>query len=204
MKIAIIGATGHVGRILVDEALSRGHQVTGIARDVSSLAPRTGLTAMAGDLANPATLPEQLAGHDAVVSSVMFRSCDPHTLLDVVRGAGMKRYVVVGGAGSLQVAPGVRLIDTPDFPDEYREEASKGAAFLDVLRADGGDLDWTFLSPSALFVDGERTGIFRRGGDDLLVAGDDRSWISFQDYAVALIDELERPAHVRQRFTVGY
>ncbi len=204
MKIAIIGATGNVGRALVAEALSRGHDVTGIARDVSSLKPQDGLAVAAGDVNDPAALASLLAGHDAVISSVMFRFGDPHKLLTAVRQAGVDRYAVVGGASSLWAAPGVRLIDTPDFPDAYREEAGKGVEFLEVLRRDGGDLDWIFLSPSALFVDGERTGTFRLGLDDLLVAADGRSWISYQDYAAALVDELEKPAHHRQRFTVGY
>jgi putative NADH-flavin reductase len=114
----------------------------------------------------------------------------------------VKRYVVVGGAGSLEVAPGTRLIDLPDFPEAYRLEASKGAEFLDTLRQET-TLDWTFLSPSAEFVPGERTGKFRLGGDQLL-STEQGSRISFEDYAIALVDEIERPAHSRQRFTVGY
>jgi uncharacterized protein len=114
----------------------------------------------------------------------------------------VKRYLIVGGAGSLEVAPGVRLIDTPNFPEAYKAEATAGAAFLDLLRGETG-LDWTFLSPSALFVAGERTGKFRLG-KDLLLANAEGSRISFEDFALALVDELEKPAHPRQRFTVGY
>ncbi len=113
------------------------------------------------------------------------------------------RYLVVGGAGSLEVAPGVRLVMTAGFPVAYKAEAEKGAAFLDLLRAEK-ELNWTFLSPSALFTAGERTGQFRLGTDRLLTAEDGKSWISFEDFAVALADEIERPAHIRQRFTVGY
>ena len=110
---------------------------------------------------------------------------------------------MVGGAGSLEVAPGVPLVTTPNFPPQYKAEAEAGGAFLDLLRREK-ELNWTFLSPSALFVAGERTGKFRLGGDQLLSAADGKSWISFEDYAVALADEIERPAHPRARFTVGY
>jgi putative NADH-flavin reductase len=123
--------------------------------------------------------------------------------MSAARDANVGRYFVVGGAGSLEVAPGVRLVTTPSFPPEYKQEAEQGAAFLDRLRQQR-ELNWTFLSPSALFVAGERTGKFRLGTDQLLIAADGRSWISFEDFAVALADEIERPAHPRSRFTVGY
>ena len=110
---------------------------------------------------------------------------------------------MVGGAGSLEVAPGQRLVDQPFFHAEWKPEALGGAAFLEALRAEP-DLDWTFLSPSALFVPGERTGVFRLGDDQLLTAADGKSSISFEDYAVALVDELETPQRRRRRFTVGY
>ena len=115
----------------------------------------------------------------------------------------MPRYLVVGGAGSLEVAPGKKLIDTPNFPAAYKPEAGAGGVFLDLLRGEK-DIDWTFLSPSALIGAGERTGKFRLGGDQLLTAPDGKSSISYEDYAVALVDELEKPAHSRRRFTVGY
>ena len=110
---------------------------------------------------------------------------------------------MVGGAGSLEVAPGVALVTTSGFPAQYKAEAEKGAAFLELLRQER-ELNWTFLSPSALFVEGERTGRFRLGTDQLLTANDGKSWISFEDFAVALADEIERSAHQRRRFTVGY
>jgi putative NADH-flavin reductase len=114
----------------------------------------------------------------------------------------VKRYFVVGGAGSLEVAPGVKLIDTPQFPALYKQEAAAGAAFLDKLKS-VDDLDWTFLSPAAMFVPGERTAKFRLGGDQLL-SNEKGSSISFEDYAIATVDELEAPRHVKQRFTIGY
>lgn len=203
MKIALIGATGNVGRHLLDEALSRGHAVTAIARDVSKLPVRERLHGVRGDVHQPQALAGLLAGHDAVISSVHFSVAAPQDLIEAVRRSGLKRYLVVGGAGSLEIAPGQLLVDAPDFPEIYKQEASLGKAFLDVLR-EAHDLDWTMLSPSALFVDGERTGHFRLGDDTLLVDADGKSWISFQDFAIALIDELERPQHARRRFTIGY
>ncbi|OZI15961.1 3-beta hydroxysteroid dehydrogenase [Bordetella genomosp. 7] len=203
MKIALIGISGRAGSRIADELLRRGHQVTGIARNTAEVAPRPGLTLEQGDATDPAGLAPLLAGHDAVVSATRFVSTDARQLLQAVRSAGVSRLLVVGGAGSLRVAPGLMLIDTPDFPDVYRPEARAGVAFLETLRQETA-LDWTFLSPSALFMPGERTGSFRVGGDELLADGEGKSWISMEDYAIALADELEAPRHVRRRFTVGY
>ncbi|PQO94880.1 3-beta hydroxysteroid dehydrogenase [Massilia phosphatilytica] len=201
-RIALIGASGNVGTRILNELVSRNHQVTAIVRDPSKVPARAGVTAVRGDVADPAGLAEALKGHDAVISSVRFLDTDPAALIGAVRASGVKRYLVVGGAGSLFVAPGQRLVDQPDFPAAYKEEATKGAGFLDALRG-VSDLDWTFISPSALFVPGERTGKFRLAKDELLVS-DKGSTISYEDYAVALVDEIEKPAHVRERFTVGY
>ena len=202
MKVALIGASGQAGSRLLAELLRRGHQVTAIARNPEKIAPGSGVTAKKGDVYDQAGLAALLKGHDAVVSSVHFTASDAETLIAAVRASGVKRYFVVGGAGSLEVAPGVRLVDTPQFPAIYKAESAKGAEFLDRLRK-VDDLDWTFLSPSAAFVPGERTGQFRLGKDQLL-SNDKGSSISFEDYAVAAVDELERPTHVRRRFTVGY
>ena len=203
MKIAIIGATGNVGRRLVNEALRRGHSVTAIARNTSALTPTPKLALEQADAHDPAALAAVVAGHDSVLSSVAFRMVAPASLIAAVRRSGVKRYLVVGGAGSLEIAPGSLLVDSPNFPAPYKEEASKGKLFLDALR-DVDDLEWTMLSPSALFVAGERTGTFRLGTDSLLTASDGKSWISYEDYAAAMIDEIEQPKHVRRRFTVGY
>jgi len=202
MKVALIGASGQAGSRLLAELARRGHQVTAIARHPEKIAAASGVTAKKGDVYDKAGLASLLKGHDAVISSVHFTASDPHILIEAVHASGVKRYFVVGGAGSLEVAPGKRLIDTPEFPAIYKAEAAKGAEFLDLLRGIK-DLDWTFLSPSAMFVPGERTGKFRLGKDQLL-ANDKGSSISFEDYAVAAVDELEKPAHVRERFTVGY
>ncbi len=203
MKIAIVGATGNVGTRLVKEALSRGHQVTAIARDVSRAPAGKNLSAVSVDAADPKKLAAALKGHDAVISSLKFRGTKPETLIEAVRGSGVKRYLVVGGAASLEIAPGKALLDSPDFPPQYFEEASAGRAFLQVLRK-VSDLDWTFLSPSVLFIAGERTGKFRLGKDSLLTGADGKSWISYEDYSIALLDEIEKPQHIRSRFTVGY
>jgi uncharacterized protein len=203
MKIAIIGATGNVGQRIVDEALHRGHNVTGIARDPFKLSPRNGLTLVQGDANDASRLGQLLIGHDVVISSIMFLHSDIAALVEAVRASGVKRYLVVGGAGSLEVAPGKLLVDQPDFPDFVKAEATKGGEYLNYLR-EIKDLDWTFLSPSALFTDGERTGVFRLGRDELLVGSDGKSWISYEDYAIALLDEIENPKHIQQRFTVGY
>jgi putative NADH-flavin reductase len=202
MRVALIGASGRVGSRILRELVSRGHQVTGIARNPENIEAHVGVSARRGDLLRPEHLATELKGHDAVVSSVLFTQSDPALLLRAVRLSGVKRYLVVGGAGSLEVSPGIRLIDTPDFPPAYLPEAGGGAAFLDMLRT-VDDVDWTFLSPSYLFLPGERTGVFRIGKDQLL-SNESGSSISFEDYAVALVDELENPKNIRSRFTVGY
>jgi len=203
MKIALIGATGFIGSRLLTELTSRGHQVTAIVRNPEKVAPGADIIAKKGDVCDKDGLAALLAGHDAVISAVHFSASNPATLLAAVKQSGVKRYLVVGGAGSLEVAPGVKLFDTPEFPAIYLDEARKGGAFLDLLKGESG-LDWTFLSPSALIEPGERTGQFRLGRDQLLADGKGQSRISAEDYAVALVDELETPAHTRQRFTVGY
>ena len=203
MKIAVIGASGNAGSRITSELASRGHAVTAIARHPEKIAVLPNVTAKAGDVMDGARLAKLIAGHDAAISSVHFLASDPAILIAAAKASGVGRYLVVGGAGSLEVAPGVRLVTTPNFPAQYKAEAEKGAAFLDLLRAEK-ELNWTFLSPSALFVPGERTGKFRLGKDQLLTGADGKSWISFEDFAVALADEIERPAHLRARFTVGY
>jgi putative NADH-flavin reductase len=203
MKIAVIGASGNAGSRISAELARRGHSVTAIARHPEKIASGANVTPTKGDVMDQAGLARLLAGHDAAISSVHFLASDPAKLIGAARESKVGRYLVVGGAGSLEVAPGVRLVTTPGFPVAYKAEAEKGAAFLDLLRAEV-ELNWTFLSPSALFVAGERTGKFRLGTDQLLTADDGKSSISFEDFAVALADEIERPAHVRRRFTVGY
>ncbi len=212
MNIALIGAGGFIGSALLQESLARGHGVTALVTRPEKLAPHRQLKAVKADVTLTAALATQLRGHDAVLSAFSghaqgdvlgyylegFRS-----LLKAVREAAVPRLLVVGGAGSLEVAPGVHLMDTPQFPAEYKPTAEGARQALELLREQSG-LAWTMLSPSALITPGERTGRFRLGGDQLLVGADGQSRISLQDYAAAFIDELERPAHHGRRFTVGY
>jgi putative NADH-flavin reductase len=203
MKITVIGATGRVGSRIAAEALARGHQVSGIARNPDPAKAPAGVKLSKGDATKPDTIVNALKGADVVVSSARFAIVPAAPLLEAVRKAGVKRLFVVGGAGSLEVAPGQLLVDTPAFPEPAKAEAVPGTAFLKEIRA-VTDLDWTFLSPGALFNPGERTGKFRVGGDQLMKDAEGKSHISMEDYAIAAVDELESPKHSRQRFSVAY
>lgn len=198
MKIAVIGATGNVGQRIVAEAERRGHETVAISRGGHEVGKGRAVRA---DLNDKAGIAEAIAGADAVVLSVKFMGLDVDALLDALKDA--KRVLIVGGAASLYVAPGVQLIDTEGFPDFIKPEAEPARQALARLEQ-GVDLDWTFLSPSVFFGPGERTGTFRLGKDELLTAADGKSHISYEDFAVALLDEIEQPRHHRERFTVGY
>ena len=202
-KIAIIGATGRAGSQLLEEALRRGHSVTAIARDTSKIGQRNGVVSQNVDALDAVALQAAIEGHDVVISAAHFSTLAASAVIGPVKKAGVNRLLVVGGAGSLLLPDGTRVIDSKGFPEEYKAEAGAGAEFLEHLRQEQ-DLDWTFLSPSAEFVEGERTEKFRVGKDDLLVSSEGRSWITFADYALAMLDEIESPRHSRQRFTVGY
>ncbi|KRP58386.1 NAD(P)-dependent oxidoreductase [Pseudomonas trivialis] len=202
-KIAIIGATGRAGSQLLEEALRRGHSVVAIARNTEKLAAQPGVTVKQVDALDAQALQQAISGSDVVISAAHFATLPASAVIGPVKQAGVQRLLVVGGAGSLLLPGGGRVIDSAGFPEEYRAEASAGAEFLEALRQEK-ELDWTFLSPSADFVEAKRTGAFRLGQDELLVSAEGRSWISFADYAIALIDEVETPRHSRQRFTVGY
>jgi putative NADH-flavin reductase len=203
MKVAIVGATGRVGTRIVRELLDRGHEVTAISRLQPESSNEERLQIASGDSDHVDALAEKLRDHDVVVTAVPHSTTDPMKKIEVVRRAGVARYLVVGGASTLLRDDGTRLLDNADFPDAYRTEATAGASFLELLR-ETDDIDWTFLSPSAEIVPGERTNRFRLGKDHVLVDADGKSWISFEDYAVAMVDEIETPAHHRTRFTVGY
>ena len=214
MKVALIGATGFVGSQLLNEALNRGHQVTAIVRRTERLPVRPNLTAKQADLFDTHALAALLAGHEAVIAAYNPDRTMPgdvyermvagaKSIIAATKQAGVKRLLVVGGAGSLEVAPGQQMIDQPDFPPEWKGGAGGTRQFLYLLKEEPG-LDWTFLSPAAIFQPGERTGTFRLGGDQLLVDERGECRISTQDYAVAMIDELEDPKHTRTRFCVAY
>lgn len=203
MKVVIFGATGRIGSRLLNEALARGHEVTAIVRDPARLQERERLAVKKGDLRDEAALIPSVAGHDAILSAVHFTDAGADVFLRIARGADVGRLLVTGGAGSLQVAPGLQLLDSPDFPAPFRLEAEAGRSFLQTLQS-SSDVDWTFLSPSMIIAPGERTGKFRLGRDELLRDPAGHSRISMEDFAVAMLDELEQPRHRRTRFTVGY
>ena len=218
MKVALIGATGFVGAKILDEALSRGHQVTAIVRKPEALPKREHVTAVKADVADVDALARALTGHHVVISAFNPGRGTPgdgiydefvaghQAIIDAVKTSGVTRYLAVGGAGSLKTAEGVEMIDSPSFPEEYRPYLGGIRGTREqyyMLKAEPG-LDWVFLAPSAFLAPGERTGKYRVGKDHLLANEQGESRISLEDYAVAMVDEMERPAHHRERFTVGY
>ncbi len=212
MNIVLIGASGFIGTAILNEALARGHAVTALVTRPEKLAAREGLRALRADVMDTAALSAQLAGADAVISAFSGHAqaevfdyfvAGTRSIIAAAREARAPRLLYVGGAGTLEVAPGVQLIDTPNFPDAYKATAEGARQALTLLREQTA-LNWTMLSPSAVIAPGERTGMFRLGGEQLLTGADGSSRISVEDYAVAMIDELETPAHERQRFTAGY
>ncbi|MDB5813830.1 MAG: NAD-dependent epimerase/dehydratase [Rhodocyclales bacterium] len=203
MKIAHLGATGYVGSRVLEEALHRGHEVTVLARNAHTLAARPRLHTLALDLHERSALLDALLDHDALIVTVKSRNFAPHTLIDLLNASGIPRTLVVGGAGSLRTAGGQDLVDTADFPAQWKPEALAARALLQALR-DEYELDWRFLSPAAQLMPGARTGTFRLGADELLCDVQGESRISLEDLAVAVLDEIETPRHTRQRFTLAY
>lgn len=213
MKIALIGATGFVGSAVLTELLARGHAVTALARHPEKLASQARLHVVKADVNDAAQVTAAVAGHDAVVSAYnpgwgeteikRLYGLGYDGILAGLKQAGVKRVLAVGGAGSLDVAPGLQLVDTPEFPAEWKEGAMAARDLLTRLRSETA-LAWTFLSPPIALAPGERTGQYRVGGDQLLPGqGDQPAGISVADLAVAIADEIEKPAHIRRRFTVA-
>jgi putative NADH-flavin reductase len=210
MKVVLYGATGKAGSRVLKELVSRGHRVTAVVRDASKFAPPgNGVLVRQGDLSESVTIAAALDGADAVISAYAPPQDDPEALVGVTRRqvealthATTTRLIVVGGAGSLNVAPGVTLLDSGYLPEPYRPIATAHSKALNVLRA--STIDWTYLAPAAYFEPGERTGKFRLGTNELIADAEQQSRISMEDYAIALVDELESPKHRRQRFSVGY
>jgi putative NADH-flavin reductase len=213
MKIALIGATGFVGAPVLAELLARGHQVSALARTPSKIAPQPGLSVVAADVLDAAQVAQAVAGHDAVISAYNPGWGEPQihdlflqgsqAILDGAKQAGVKRVLVVGGAGSLFVAPGLQLVDTPEFPAAYKQGALAARELLNQLQGESA-LDWSFVSPPIALAPGERTGQYRLGADELLTGqGDQPAGISVPDLAVAIVDEIEQPRHVQRRFTVA-
>ncbi|WP_299175554.1 NAD(P)-dependent oxidoreductase [uncultured Brevundimonas sp.] len=202
MKVAVLGASGRAGSEITKELAARGHAVVAIARKPEAIPVASGVAPVAGDASNADALADLIKGVDVVVSALHF-DVPAQTLLTALKTAGVPRLLVTGGAASLEVAPGVRLIDTPDFPQEWKAFAQGGIDFLDALRPET-DIDWTFFSPAALLEEGPRLGHYRTGTDQLIVDDKGESRISFADYAIAMVDELEAHDHPRARFTAAY
>lgn len=214
MNIALIGVTGFVGSAVLNEALQRGHDVTGIARDISKvMAGSEKLTRVSADIYDSIALAKVLAGHDAVISAFNPGWANPNLYNEFIKGSesiqqavklsGIKRLLVVGGAGSLEIAPGVQLVDSPNFPAEWKNGATAARDYLNTIRKET-DLDWTFLSPAIHLHPGKRTGIFRLGADQPVFDDNNQADISVEDMAVAIIDELEQSHFIKKRFTLGY
>ncbi len=218
MKIALIGASGFVGSKILAEAVQRGHQVTAIVRNPEKIEAQKNVTTKKADVLQVDELARILAGHDAVVSA--FNPArgvagpqvfDMHVaghkaIIAAAKKSGVKRFLGVGGAASLKTPAGVELIDSPDFPAAYEayKPGIRGTRELYYLLKKEPDLDWVFVAPSVTIAPGERTGKFRVGKDDILYDANGVSKISLEDYSVALVDELERPQHHRERITIGY
>lgn len=210
MKIALIGASGTVGQRILKEALTRGHQVVAIVRDSSRIIQEDGnLRVVSGDLLDGESIGKAVAGYDVVISAYGPSHGAEDTmktvtqeLIDAVKQAGVQRLLIVGGAGSLEVAPGLKLVNAPNFPEAWKSIALAHDEALETYRK--ADLDWTYFSPAAMFQPGERTGTFRIGTDQLVVDEKGESRISTEDYAIAMLDEVENPRFIRKRFTIGY
>jgi len=212
MKVVLYGASGMIGSRILSELVSRGHQVTAVVRNPAKITT-PGVVVLKGDATDTTSVTETAAGADAAISAYAppkgdepILSAATYALLDGIAAAGVRRFIMVGGAGSLEAAPGVALVDAPGFPEAYRDIAMAHRDVLPILREASldTDIDWTVLSPAAFIQPGERTGKFRLGKTALIVDDKGESRISAEDYAVALVDELENPQHIRQQFTLAY
>ncbi len=212
MKIAVFGASGRIGSRIVDEALNRGHSVTAVVRSPEKYTgERPHLKVAKADLFNTQDVEAAAFDHDAVVCAYNYTNgAAPSTFSEIVvpllnglKQAHVKRLIIVGGAGSLEVSPGLQLVDTPNFPEAYKAPALAHREALKLYQKEK-EIEWTYVSPSAEIAPGERTGNFRTGTNHLLTDEEGRSYISMEDYAVAIIDEIMNPHHIRERFTVGY
>ncbi|SRR5579883_17535 len=210
MQLVLFGPTGMIGSRILTEALSRGHSLTAVTRDPSRLAiDHKNLTAVAGDVLDPASVAAVTHGHDAVLSAIGSSGAAVEVIVNAARSlvAGLssgqvRRLVVVGGAGVLDIEPGVQFVDSPNFFAAYRPLALAHRDAYNLYQA--SNLDWTFIAPAAEIAPGERTGQFRVGADQLLVNSQGESRISAEDYAIALMNEVEQPKYIHQRMTVAY
>ena len=213
MKLVLFGATGHLGKAILEEALARGHDVTAVVRDTQRLhRAHDKLHVVTGTVEQSTIWLAYAKYADAVIASLSARRSGQfeevpaaaQTLLDTLNGTNVKRLLWVGGAGSLEVAPGVKVIDDPHFPHAWKAEAQAQAHALEVFRASKADVDWTYVSPAALIEDGVRTGKYRIGGDQLLTDDKGLSRITVPDYAIALLDQLDRKDALKKRITVAH
>ena len=205
-KVAVIGASGNIGTKITNELLSRGCTVTAIARNPENIASREGVTAVHGDMLHPEELAETLKGHDAVISAAPFVTNESEKLFSAVRNSDVKRYLMVGGAASLLNDQGVKVWDTLQgvgIPEAVLANIQEGIRAFDLLKQES-DLDWTFFSPAVMIGPGERTGTFRLGKDNVVADENGDSKISYDDYAIALVDELEQGNNIKGRFTIAY
>ena len=212
MKIALLGASGTIGQRILNEAISRGHTVTAILRNpANSTIGGNGVNTVQGDITEPDSIVAAITGHDAVISSIGpgegeetdLVAVAAQTLVDVLPDTGVRRLLIVGGAGGLEVAPGVRLIDTPEFPEAWKGIAQSQIDALDIYKT-SDELDWTYISPAALIQPGVRTGKYRIATNQLVADAEGQSRISAEDYAIALLDQLENPEYLKQGIAVGY
>lgn len=202
MQVAVLGASGRAGSEITKELVARGHQVVGIARKPEAIAVTDGVVAKGVDASDSAALADAIKGSDAVISALQF-DIPAETLLSALKQAKVERLLVTGGAASLEYEPGKKLIDSPEFPVDWKPAAMKAVNFLKDLRSEN-EINWTFFSPAMIIFEGPRLGHYRAGGDQLVTDENGESKISFADYAIAMVDELEQGAHSRARFTAAY
>jgi putative NADH-flavin reductase len=211
VNVVLFGASGAVGRQIAAELVSHGHQVTAVSR--GGVTPVDGVTSVAGDASDAAAVADLVRGSDAVISAVgpghggredaETVVTTTNALIAGLRAAGVARLIVVGGAGSLETAPGVRHVDDPGFPEMYKAIALAHGDALAIYRG-VTDLDWTYISPAAVIGPGPRTRVFRIGGEQLLTDSGGKSFISYDDFAVGLVEQLEHPSSIRKRITLAY
>ena len=214
-KVVLIGATGFVGSAILHELVARGHEVTAIVRNPERVEKHANVITVWGDVANVDAVAGIAKGKDAIISAYnpgwsnpdiakLIRENYPK-ILKAARESGVKRLLIVGGAGTLFCAPGLRVVDSGAIPDEIMGGVRPlGDFYLNTLTKEDA-VDWVFFSPAGTFdTEGKRTGKFRLGKDDLIVDAEGNSHISVQDYAMAMVDELERAQHHHERFTIGY
>jgi putative NADH-flavin reductase len=212
MRIVIFGVTGNAGSRIAQEALDRGHTVVGVVRDTSkSPLQNAKLQLAAGNVLDAASVAAVVKGADAVVSAVgpgnfertPFLADAAQAIITGLKQAGVKRLLLVGGAGVLEVAPGVQLVESPGFPEAWKGIALAHRDAWEVIRQEK-DIDWTYVAPAAMFEPGPKTGHYRTGSDNLIADAQGNSKISMEDCAVAILDEVERPSHLKARMSVGY